>query len=50
MEYIVTEKEMKQYDANTINYFQMESAVLMERAALSVVDAISEKFSDKRGF
>lgn len=48
MEYIVTEKEMKQYDANTINYFQMESAVLMERAALSVVDAISEKFSDKK--
>lgn len=48
MEYIVTAKEMKQYDANTRNYFQMESAVLMERAALSVVDAISENFPGKR--
>lgn len=43
MEYIVTENEMKQYDRNTIDFFGILSAVLMERAALAVVDEITNR-------
>lgn len=38
MEYIVTRREMKQYESNTINEIGIPVMVLMERAALAVVD------------
>lgn len=40
MEYLVNAKQMKACDANTINYFGIDSLVLMERAALCVTDQI----------
>lgn len=44
MAYLVTGKEMKQYDKNTIEYYQVSSAVLMERAALAVLDEVCARF------
>ena len=41
MHYIVTAKEMKSYDANTIEVLGIPSLVLMERAALSVCDVVT---------
>jgi len=41
MHYIVTAKEMKSYDANTIEVLGIPSLVLMERAALCVCEAIT---------
>ena len=38
MEYIVTAQEMKKYDSNTTDYFKIPPLVLMERAALCVVE------------
>ena len=40
MEYIVTSQEMREYDKNTIEYYGVESLVLMERAAHSVCERI----------
>lgn len=42
MEYLVTAQEMKNCDKNTIEKFHMPSEVLMERAALSVVEEIQK--------
>lgn len=39
-EYLVTAKEMKRYDANTMRVFRMPGLVLMERAALCTVEAL----------
>lgn len=43
MKYILKAEEMQSYDADTINRIGMPSMVLMERAALSVADELSEK-------
>lgn len=40
MEYIVSQKEMQLYDANTIDFFKVPALTLMERAAISVVNYI----------
>lgn len=46
MEYLVNSEEMKQYDAYTINEIGIPSLVLMERAALAVVETlISDEFN-----
>ncbi len=44
MEYLVNAREMKQYDTNTIEYYGIPSAVLMERAALAVYHEIKSRF------
>ena len=44
MDYIVDAKEMEAIDAYTIDTIGIPQAVLMERAALSVVSAIEERF------
>lgn len=43
MEYLVNSREMKTCDTNTIEHFKVPSMVLMERAALSVIEVIQEK-------
>ena len=43
MEWIVTAREMKYCDTNTIEYFGVPSLVLMERAALKTVEFIEQK-------
>lgn len=43
MEYLLDSKTMKSCDTATIHYFGVPSAVLMERAALSVVDFITDE-------
>lgn len=43
MEYLVSAREMKNCDQNTIEHYQVPSEVLMERAALSVVEQIKKK-------
>lgn len=40
MEYIVSAKEMKEYDTNTSSYFHLPAEVLMERAALRIAEAV----------
>ena len=40
MEYLVNSREMKLCDFNTINKLGMPSMVLMERAALAVVEEL----------
>lgn len=47
MKYLVSSQEMKEFDKNTIEYFGVPSMVLMERAALSVFEQISRRFSQK---
>lgn len=42
--YIVSAGEMKEYDRNTIQHFGVPSMVLMERAALAVVEEIEKRF------
>lgn len=44
MQYLVNSQEMKQYDKNTIEYYKVPSAVLMERAALAVFEEIKMRF------
>lgn len=39
-EYVVTAREMKRYDANTIELFKVPGLVLMERAALCTVEEL----------
>lgn len=41
--YLVSSGEMKRYDRNTIEYFGVPSAVLMERAALAVAEEIKRR-------
>lgn len=48
MKYIVTGREMKEYDNNTISKIGIPSLVLMERAALSVSDCINNMNGDGR--
>lgn len=43
MEYLVTAAEMKRYDCNTSEHFKVPSIVLMERAALSCLQVITER-------
>ncbi|MDD6183853.1 MAG: NAD(P)H-hydrate dehydratase [Lachnospiraceae bacterium] len=43
MQYLLNAKEMKQADTNTIEHFRVPSLVLMERAALKVVEVIEEE-------
>lgn len=43
-EYLVTASEMKKYDNYTIEQIGIPSMVLMERAALAVVDAVEDSF------
>ena len=40
MRYLVTGDEMRTYDKNTIETLQIPALVLMERAALSVVEEL----------
>lgn len=43
MEYLVNSREMKSCDTNTIEHFKVPSMVLMERAALSVVEVMEKE-------
>lgn len=43
-EYLISAGEMKEYDRNTIEFFGVPSMVLMERAALAVVEEMEERF------
>lgn len=48
MQYLVSQKEMKQYDKHTMEYYKIPSLVLMERAALVTVEQLrSEKGNGK---
>lgn len=47
MKALVSSAEMKQYDKNTIEYYGVPSAVLMERAALCVFQEIASRFPRK---
>ena len=47
MKYLLTSREMKQADSNTIEHFQVPSMVLMERAALGVADIIEKENSSE---
>ncbi|MCR4903042.1 MAG: NAD(P)H-hydrate dehydratase [Butyrivibrio sp.] len=47
MQYAVNADEMKRYDRNTIEFFGMPQAVLMERAALSCTDYVEKWCLDK---
>jgi len=46
MQYLLNAKEMKQADSNTIEKFKIPSLVLMERAALKVVEVIELEHLD----
>lgn len=43
MKYLVSQKEMQQYDKNTIEFFGVPSIVLMERAALVTVETLRKE-------
>lgn len=47
MQYILNSAEMKQCDENTMEEYGMLSAVLMERAAMSVVEEITAEKTEK---
>lgn len=47
MKYIVTASEMRRYDENTIEKTGIPACVLMERAALAVVEMIEERNSGR---
>lgn len=47
LQYLVTAKEMKQYDANTIRKFHMPGMLLMERAALVTVEEVRRVYGEK---
>ncbi|MBQ7933625.1 MAG: NAD(P)H-hydrate dehydratase [Lachnospiraceae bacterium] len=47
MKYIVTADEMRKCDQNTTEFLKIPAMVLMERAALSVLKHIKERFSHK---
>ena len=44
MRILVDSKQMKQCDSNTIEHFGIPSLVLMERAAMGVVEEIEKRF------
>ena len=46
--YVVTGEEMASFDRNTIEHFQVPALILMEQAALSVVEEIMTLFPDKK--
>ncbi len=46
MQYLLSAREMKQADKNTIEVFGVPSLVLMERAALKVIETIKEEKLD----
>lgn len=49
MEYLVNSNEMKRYDADAINEIGIPALVLMERAALSVIDVLlADNFNLKK--
>ena len=48
MQELVTAIQMRRSDAHTIEQQNMPSAVLMERAALSVVDVLLQNHDPKR--
>lgn len=43
MRYIVSSREMKSYDKNTMETYHVPSVVLMERAALAVTEVLNER-------
>lgn len=45
MKYLLSSTEMKQCDENTMEYYGMLSAVLMERAALATVEELENRIS-----
>ncbi len=47
--YLVTGKEMSRYDRNTIEHFKVPALILMEQAALAVVEEVRELLSPKEG-
>lgn len=48
MKYLVTSEEMKRYDANTIERIGIPGMVLMERAALAVLEQIEHRYKPER--
>lgn len=48
MKYLVTSEEMKKYDNHTIEGIGIPAMVLMERAALAVVEQISSRFESPK--
>lgn len=48
MKVLVDSRQMKQCDKNTIEYFGVPSLVLMERAALSVVQEVESHFGQRK--
>ena len=48
MKYAVTSDEMKICDRNTSEHFGIDSAILMERAALKICDRIDEWKNSKK--
>ena len=48
MKYLVNSREMKQYDTNTTEHFKVPSLLLMERAALKVVEEMERELADRR--
>ncbi len=48
MQYLLNAREMKQIDKNTIEVFGVPSLVLMERAALRVVEMIKKEAADAK--
>lgn len=48
MKYVLKSEEMQRYDRDTINRLGIPSMVLMERAALSVAEELSEKIGETR--
>lgn len=49
MKYLVTAKEMRQYDANTAEKIGISPEVLMERAALKALEAVERYCGEKKG-
>lgn len=49
MEYLVTSEEMRRYDCNTIEKIGIPAMVLMERAALAVMEKVEEHCHKQRG-
>lgn len=46
MRYLLSAQEMKEWDGNTIRQFHMPAMVLMERAALKVVETMKQEILD----
>lgn len=48
MKYLVTSEEMRKYDSNTIEKIGIPGMVLMERAALAVLEQIEKRFAKEK--